>query len=283
MGTLLLTALLSAQAEIVRPDDVRVLVATITDEKGGAVAGLAAEDVAVIENGVAREVVSIEPDTRPLTLALLVDTSEATRSALRLNVVDAATKFLQGLPEGSTFAVWTTGDRPTKVLDYTDDRAAARKSLTRLFPQGGNTLLDALAEATADLSKKEGVRTAVVVVTALGPEFSSRDRWRAVDAALTKADLFLGVSFEEGGSDFEMRQTYDHVLGTLSDRSGGRYESVLSPMGVPLAMGKLLEEVKSQYRLRYLATPGVKDKDRKLDVKVARPGARVRVGRSKAS
>ena len=282
VGTLLVSMLLSAQTAPL-PGDVRAFVATITDDKGGAVAGLTSHDVAVLENGVARDLVSIEPDDRPITLALIIDTSEATRSALRLNVVEAASSFLKGLPEGSTFSIWTTGDRPTKVVDYTQDRAAAQKALVRLFPQGGNTLLDAIPEASTDLKKKEGVRSVVVALTSLGPELSNRDRWRSVDEAEGKADLFMGVGYDEGESRFEDRQSYDHVLGTLSERTGGLYDTVLSPMAVSRAMGKLLEELKGQYRLKYLTAPELKDKDRKLEVKVARPGVRVRVGRSKIS
>jgi hypothetical protein len=104
-----------------------------------------------------------------------------------------------------------------------------------------------------------------------------------VDEAFTKAGLFMAVSFEEGEASFEDRQKYDHVLGTLCRQSGGRYETVLSPMAVSQAMGKLLEDLKSQYRIRYVASPDGKDKDRKLEVKIARPGVRVRIGRSKAS
>ena len=116
MLTLLLSALLAAQAPAAAPEEIRAIVATITDEKGGAVTpGLDPDEVAIVENGVARDLVSIDLDERPMTLAFIVDTSEATASALRLNLVAAAASFLKGLPEGSTFAIWTTGDRPTKV------------------------------------------------------------------------------------------------------------------------------------------------------------------------
>jgi VWFA-related protein len=283
LAPLFMTSLLAAPAPEGASGDVRAFVATITGEKGGAVSGLGRDDVAVLENGVAREIVAIEPDERPLTLALIVDTSEATRSALKLNVVEAATTFLRSLPEGSVFSIWSTGDRPTKVVDFTDDRAAAQKALSRLYPQGGNTLLDALAEVSTDLRKKEGARSAVAVITALGPELSNRDRWRSVREAEKKADLFLAVSFEEGPGTFEDRQSYDYVLRTLSDETGGRYETVLSPMGVLNAVGKLADDLKSQYRIKYLAAPDLKDKDRKLEVKVARPGVKVRLGASKAS
>ena len=291
METLLLSGLLwAAQAPAAAPEEVRSFVATATNDKGGAVTGLGPDDVAILENGVARDLVSIEPEERPVTLAFIIDNSEATRAALRLNLVEAATLLLKGLPEGSTFALWATGDRPTKVLDYTSDRAEAQKALSRLFPRGGNTLMDAVAEASADLGKqgekgdkKEGERAVVVVLTGLTPELSNRDKWRAVDEAEKKAAFFMAVSYEEGEGSFEDRQNYDYVLSTLSGRSGGRYETVLSPMAVSGAMAKLVDDLKSQYRVRYVSAPDLKDKDRKLEIKVARPGVKIRIGRSKIS
>jgi len=284
METVLLSALLAAQAQAAAPEEIRALVATITGEKGGAVAPeLDPDEVAIVENGVARDLVSIDLDERPMTLAFIIDTSEATASALRLNLVAAAGLFLKGLPEGSTFAIWSTGDRPVKVLDYTSDRAEAQKALARLFPRGGNTFLDAVAEASADLNKKEGERSAVVALTGITPELSHRDQWRAVEEAEKKAGLFLAVSYDDGRADFEDRQKYDYVLQSLSETSGGRYDTVLSPMAASQAMAKLLDDLKSQYRLKYVSAPDQKDKDRKVEVKVARPGVKVRVGRSKIS
>jgi VWFA-related protein len=283
MGTLLLSALLAAQAPDAAPEEVRALVATVTSDKGLAVTGLEPNEVVVLENGVARELVSIVADDRPVTLALIIDTSEATRAALRLNLVEAAATFLKGLPDGSTFAIWSTGDRPVKVLDYTSDRGDGQKALTRLFPRGGNTLLDAVPEASTDLNKKEGERSAVVVLTSLSPDLSHRDKYRSVEEAQKKAGLFMAVSYEEGGADFEDRQKYDFVLDGLARQSGGRYETVLSPMAVSGAMGKLLEDLKSQYRVKYVGSPDLKDKDRKLEVRISRPGVKVRVGRSKIS
>ena len=83
------------------------------------------------------------------------------------------------LPDASRFAVWTTGDRPTKVVDFTDDAAQASRALKRTFPRGGNTVLDAIVEASEDLKEKEGERTAVVVVSGNGLGFSSYDRTRS--------------------------------------------------------------------------------------------------------
>jgi hypothetical protein len=138
--------------------------------------------VALVENGVHRDIASFARDSRPLTLAILVDSSAAVGSAYRLNLVEAVVGLVARLPEGTRYSIWTTGDRPTKVVDYTEDRGAAGAALRRVAPQGGNYTLDALVEASSDLQKlaKEGDRTAVVAVTGLGPEFSYRDSSAAV-------------------------------------------------------------------------------------------------------
>ena len=254
---------------------VRTVMVTVTDEKGAPIQGLVREEVALVENGVAREIVSLQLDKRPLTLAFLVDTSEAIRNAYRLHVVDAVLDFLRGLPEGSRHAVWTTGDRPTKLVDFTDDPTAADKSLRRVAPQGGSTLLDAIVEASADLKKKEGERSAIVILTAVGPEFSSAFRERVVERAAGVAIVFLSLLVEEGATDLENRNNYDYVLSGLARKSGGLFEVTLSAMGVDRGLKTLGAALAGQYRLTYATPPDLKE--RKLEVTVARPGARVRL------
>ena len=145
---------------------------TLTDDKGAPIQGIARDEVALLENGVGREIESISPDTRPLTVAVVLEHERSgIRSSFRLQLVEPVVELLRGLPEGSRFALWTTGDRPDKRVDYTDDVRAVSDALRRVAPQGGSTLLDTLVDATKDLRKKEGERSAVVVVSAVGPEF----------------------------------------------------------------------------------------------------------------
>jgi VWFA-related protein len=259
---------------------VRSLLVTITDDKGRPAEGLAPEEVVVIENGLARDVVGLLPDRRPLTVAVLVDTSAVIDSDLRMQVLEPLVAFLMGLPSGSKYALWTTGDRPMKLVDYTSDVVEASQALKRVSPQGGNTLLDALVEASADLKKKEGERSAVVAVTKIGIEFSSRDRYRVVEQALANAPLFMAVKIDEGGEGFENLAKYDYVLGELTRKTGGVYETVLTSLAVGHALEKVAAALRGQYRLRYATVPEIKE--RKLEVKVSRPGVRVRIGRATA-
>jgi len=280
MSALALSVLLAVQAPAAPPatapgTEIRALTVTLVDDKGQEVTDVSAADVALVENGVHRDIASFARDARPLTAAILVDSSAAVSSAYRLNVVDAVVGFVARLPQGARYSIWTTGDRPTKIVDYTDDRAAAGAAMRRVAPQGGNYTLDALAEASVDLAKlaKEGDRRAVIAVTGLGPEFSYRDKQRAAEEAEARADLFLSVQVDVGGDDFETRTRLSYVLERLATASGGRADQVLSYMALDSALKKLSAHLASGYRLRYATLPELKK--RKLELSVARPGTRV--------
>jgi len=280
MSALALSVLLAVQAPAAPPatapgTEIRALTVTLVDDKGQEVTDVSAADVALVENGVHRDIASFARDARPLTAAILVDTSAAVSSSYRLNVVDAVVGFVARLPQGARYSIWTTGDRPTKIVDYTDDRGAAGAAMRRVAPQGGNYTLDALAEASVDLAKlaKEGDRRAVIAVTSLGPEFSYRDKQRAAEEAEARADLFLSVQVDVGGDDFETRTRLSYVLERLATASGGRADQVLSYMALDSALKKLSAHLASGYRLRYATLPELKK--RKLELSVARPGTRV--------
>ncbi|HXK08853.1 MAG TPA: VWA domain-containing protein [Vicinamibacteria bacterium] len=277
MSALTLAALLLGQAGLATAPgtEVRALTVSLLDEKDQEASDVSAADVALLENGVSRDIVSFKPDRRPLSVAVIVDSSAAVGSAYRLNVVEAVAGFVTRLPDGTRYALWTTGDRPTKIVDHTDDRQAAGPALRRVAPQGGNTMLDALAEASADLKKlgREGDRTAVVALTFTGPELSYRDKYRSAEEGERNAELFLSVQVDAGGDDFETRSNLSYVLDRLARATGGRYDILLSPMGTDGALRRLSTHLRSGYRLRYATVADLKK--RKLDLSVARPGTKV--------
>jgi hypothetical protein len=255
--------------------EIRAFTATILADKGGEVADLSAQDVAVAENGVTRDLVSFKRDTRPLSVALIVDSSVATTSVYRLNMVDAVTGFVSRLPDGARYAVWTTGDRPTKIVDYTPDREAAGRALRMVAPQGGNYLLDAISMASVDQQTllREGDRSAVVILTATGAELSYRDRYRAAEEGEKTGAVFLAAQIDSGDAEMEVRENVSYVLDRLSVASGGRHETILSAMSSDGAMRRLSAALRSAYRVAYASVPGLKK--RKVELSVARPKTKV--------
>jgi VWFA-related protein len=264
------------------PAEVRTLDVWFTDTKGTAVRGVVPEEAAVIENGVARTVTRLEEDRRPLKVAVIVDSSAPMASIYRLHLVDPVVKLLNQLPEGARFAVWTTGDRPQKIADWSDDVAAASRALKRTAPQGGNTVIDAIVEASADLKQQEGERSAVVVVSGVGIGFSNYERRQAVEKARASGATFLVVQFEEtgetsarAGDEQVTRLDYDYVFDSLPRQTGGVRELTLSAMGVGRGLERVAQALKAPYRLSYATVPDLKN--RKLEVQVARPGVKVRI------
>lgn len=266
------------------PDvEVRGLEVAFVDAAGAPVTDLTSEEVAIVENGTARATLSFRRDDRPLNLVLLVDSSQPIGNDFRLQFVDAVAQAIARLPAGSRYSLWTTGDRPTKVVDFTDDRGAAAGPLRRVFPQGGNRVLDAIVEAAGELRKTaEGARAAMLIVSGTGVGFTDVPRERVLDEGLRQPLRYLVLQVSEpaapeGGE--VSRFDYEYVFQNLARRSGGRHELVLSAMGVGKALPALAAELAAGYRLVYDALPGAKK--RKLEVKVARPGVVARFGESR--
>ncbi len=283
MGMLALVVLLLPQAAEppLAPAEVRTVLVTILDREGTPVPDLREEEVALLENGAARDLVRFEPDLRPLVLAVVVDSSEPIGSAYRLNLVEGVTAFLNRLPPQSRYALWTTGDRPTKLVDFTDAPSEALEPLRRVVPRGGNTLLDALVEASADLDHAEGSKTAVVSVTGTGIGFSNYQRSHVVELVAENADLFLSVEFTEpeGAQSRELgavgQVDYEYVLSGLAERSGGLHLTTMTAMGVGRQLQRIAAELRGHYRLSYATLPDLRQ--RKIEVQVARPEVRARV------
>jgi hypothetical protein len=284
LGAALALALLQAPPPAAPPsaESTRTIDFWAADEKGAPVEGLDASEVAVIEDGAARPVTRLERDTRPLTLAIIVDTSVPLGTLFRLNIVDPVAGFVRQLPEGARYAIWTTGDRPKKIVDVTDDRGRAAPALRKVFPSGGNTLLDALEEVAEDLSGREAERTAILVVTGVGIGFSSHTRQHVVDEVRRRKVPVMAVQFDErgaeeyqaAGADQVTRADYDYVLANLA--RSGVYERPLSSMGVGAALDKAIAALRGSYRATYV-TPDTR-KPGKLEVQVARPGVKMHVG-----
>jgi hypothetical protein len=272
---LLALTLLLAQSTAPAQAVLRSLEVAVLDESGASVAGLVPAEVVVLENGVARDVSQVEPDTRPLSVTLLVDSSQSLRASYRLQLVPAVEEFLAELPPETRIALWTTGARPSLRYGPGSDAAAAARSLLRVVPEGGNTMLDALVETTRELGTPEGERTAVVVLSSRGLEFSSRDRRQVVDAARSQAGEFHVVHFQEGDADQEMQVNYSHVFSQLTKQSGGRHETPLSSMATAARLRQIGADLAGRYRIRYATLEGLEK--RELEVQVARPGVKARV------
>jgi hypothetical protein len=112
-----------------------------------------------------RSVTRLERDTRPLKVAVVVDTSANLGGTLQADIVPAVVSFLKRLPQGTSFAVWSTTDRPKLIVEDGTDVTAAAGKLRSIPALGNNAAVETMVAASQALAAAEGHRTAVVLVT----------------------------------------------------------------------------------------------------------------------
>jgi hypothetical protein len=267
VSAFILAGLLALQGAL--PEQL-VVSLTVTDKKGKPVEDLKAGEVQVVENGTARPVDKLELDRRPLTVALVIDTSAGVGSFLRPDFVPAAVGFLQRLPSGSTFSVWATSDRPKLLVPEGTDIKAAEDALRSVAPFGNNAAVDTIIAASQELAKAEGRRTAVVSVVSASMGDVSID----VGSELPKASMrpvYMVVEVIVGAQDARL----EDAVKSLTSRTGGFHERVFSTMAVEGQLRRVNDLLMAQYRAGY--KPTADPRSTKIEVKVARKDTRTRM------
>jgi Ca-activated chloride channel family protein len=277
IGALLLAAAcLSpiAAAAQAKPTDIYV---SVLDNKGNPVEGLQASDFTVREDNVAREVLKVEPATEPLTVALLVDDSQAAHEGIQ-QIRDGVRNFITTLSGKAEIALITFGDRPTILVDYTSDTARLESAVGRIFPRtgGGSYLLDALIETSKGLQKREAKRPVIAVLMLEDVEFSNR-YYEQVLSEIDKSRATLhvmAIGSPNAGTTDEIRNR-NMVVAEGTARTGGRRDQLLAISATPEKMKQLANELLKQYVVTY-ARPETLIPPEKVVVSVTRPGLTAR-------
>ena len=259
----------------------RKLYVSVVDAKGAPVANVTPADVVVREDGVAREVLRVEPATDPMRVALLVDNSEAsTRSIqfLREALIPFATRLTAA---GHSVALVTLGDRPTLQVDATTDIARLRsRGLDRLFAQPGSGmyLLEALMDVSKGFARNDTPRPVIVAVITEGTEFSNTQAETAIKAVKDVGALFHAIVITEGprapDQADETRQR-NIVLDRGTRENGGERETLISHLGLKDRMDTLASELLGQVAVTY-ASPERLVPAEKITVAAAKDGFKAR-------
>jgi len=257
-----------------KPSDLYV---GVVDNKGEPVTGLAAADFRVREDGVAREVLKAAEATDPMSIALLVDDSEAMSPALQM-IREALDGFVTALGGKAEIAMVTFGDRPTIAADYTTDQKRLLDAAHHVFarPGSGAYVMDAIVEVSKGLQKREAKRRAIVVLTIdNNVEFSNRQYQDVLDqidrSGATLHVITLGMP---AGSQNDELRNRNQVFALGPERTGGRRDNVLAFTGAAPRMKQLAAELTHQYVVTY-ARPETLIPPQKIEVTVGNPALTV--------
>ena len=234
-----------------RVDLVRLLV-NVKNASGELVGSLERDQFSVYDCNVAQKIEVFERyTTKPLSVAVLVDTSGSTAKDWQVEVRSLG-KFLKALfgegNERDTAAVYTFN---YDVMQGSFGRNARRMedSLRSIKPEGGTSLYDAIHFAGQDLQHRDG-RHVIVLVSDGGNTTSSRSYKDALEAAQRADAVMYPVVVVPVENDAGRNTGGEHALQTLARSTGGRWlPATLAELD--RAFSEILRDLRAQYMIAY--------------------------------
>jgi VWFA-related protein len=235
----------------------RSMYVSVLDKEGAPVPNLGPADFIVREDKRTREILTVEPATAPMQVALLVDNSGRSRNNIR-DIRDATNEFIKGMTSGvvrNEVAVVTVAERPTVMVDYSADQPRLLTGAGRIFtqPDSGAYLLDGIFEVSQGFKKREASRPVIVAISTNGPELSNRYHDQIVGALRGVGAAFSVVMVGTPPSDVLSSEGRERSL-TLSQGTqdtGGRYDNVLAASALAGRLKQVANELTHQYLVTY--------------------------------
>jgi len=285
------------EADVLRIDtDLVNTVFTAVDRDQHFVTTLRATDLRIYENDSAQEISLFERETsRPLTLAILVDTSKSQERTLA-DEKQAAKTFIRSVvrPETDRVAVVSFTGRPRVDQPLTEKIARLDRAVDLLrveFPANNpecveeksvqedplcwTSIWDSVWASTNEVlaHSAENSRRAIILLSDGDDTSSTIRRQDAIESAIKNNVAVYSI----GIGDSETYKVEEDSLRKLSDRTGGRAFFPRSETELRAAFVQIQEELRSQYVVAYSPKNKVRDGSRRrIRIEVVNPELRKR-------
>jgi VWFA-related protein len=234
----------------------RTIFLSVLDEAGNPVRDIKLGEILIREDGVDREVISVDRATEPLCVALLVDTTPSAGPYIRdiRNSLVAFARQVRAAGPDARISVTEFGQAAVPIVPFTTDAERLEKDINRIYPKpdASSVLLEALVDASNSLAKQNSPRRAIVVFNMEGTLERSREEPGKIQEAIRKAGAQLWVvSLQKGRNTLETRSQRDFVLNTLTKNTGGGREFIVSESAIEQYMKAYAVTLTSQYAVTY--------------------------------
>jgi len=284
-------------ADVVRVEtDLATSLFTATDKDHHFITSLRASDIGILENDVPQTISLFERETdRPLSLAILVDTSgsqeavlpaekSAARafidSVIRPNVDLAEVISFTGIPKmeqtsTNDLSRLHAGIERVKVELPPETLDANGEEVANDDPRGYTAIWDAAWMAIENLRAKapEHTRRAIIMLTDGDDTWSKIKKQDVIDFAVKSDVVIYSIGIRDQG--FPEGKLDAGALRKVSDHTGGRAFFPTQPSELPTAFSQIDQELRSQYLIAY--SPTNKNHDgsyRRIRIEIINPELR---------
>jgi Ca-activated chloride channel family protein len=241
----------------------------VTGPDGRFVRGLKRDSFTLFEDGRKQRIETLIDESLPLELIAAVDISGSMEGSMP-QVQDALRRLLTSLKPRDTTTLLGFNDTMFVLAERESDEALRSAAVEGLVPWGGTAFYDATVKSLELVSQQAGRRGVII--------FSDGDDRHSVgrrDESLRRIEEGQVVVYTVGfgdGSSAQFRET----LTAFAKASGGRAFFPREASDLNEAFTSILEELSLQYILSYVSDASETGGWRKLEIKAACEGCRVR-------
>lgn len=249
---------------------VKVASVRVSDVENRALADLAATEFEVLENGTARQILSVKPATAPFNLVLLLDVSGSVENYVNF-IRKAARSFVNTVDARDRVSIVTFNGDVNVVSKFTTEKKLLSESLDTFDAGGATAYYDALAYTLADtLRPLRGERTAIVILTdgddnrsflPFESMLSSIQESGALIYPLYVPSGLIAASQANPNAELDaLRTRYLHGEltskakgegGRLASVSGGRYYEISQLSQIQTAYEDIVRQLRTAYEVEY--------------------------------
>jgi VWFA-related protein len=257
--------------------DVTGITATVRDAQGRLVTGLGREAFGVYEDGEPQKVTQFTSERVPISLGVLLDTSDSMFGQRIKDARAAVERFLfELLDRGDEYFVLSFNHQPHVLTRWTSTPDVMRRALGRLRPTGGTAAYDAVVASLPMFLTRSRQRAALLVISD-GADTASSATIREVRTSLLRSDAFVyAIAIDSKEPHAINTQVNPTALREITDDSGGRTEVVQTSGDLVGATARIAEELNSQYLLGYTSSHGADGQYHSIRVRVQGTDYRVR-------
>jgi hypothetical protein len=260
-----------------QPATSRLVLASVTDGRNQPLIDLDPDDVAISENGAAREVISVYTADYPMIV--LLDNGSDARGDLQA-MRDAVVRFLSRI--GQRFvALGTLANPPAMLTNLGDDRSTVLSRLEKLTASPTTVLMpiEAVAVAAQKVQDNGSPFSAIVVVSAHSIDALQPQNTRLLPVIFDSHAIVHVISRSSPstaprGRGYAPRLEGD-LLRDLADQTRGYFTTVFSSASYAVALNALADRLAAELIVEYLVPPGPLPEGQ-VQVGVKVPGAHVR-------
>ena len=259
-------------------DLINVFCSVWDKEASSFVTNLSREDFTIYEDEQKQEIrnFSREMDL-PLTIALLIDTSQSVAPKLKFEQ-EAATNFFHSVLKDKDRAMLVEFDSGVSMVqDFTNDPNRLAKQIKTLRAAGGTALYDAILMTCDEKLIRELGRKAIVILSDGEDSASKGTLEQALEMALKAEATIFSISVNRGGF-FGVGSTKngDRVMKQLSEQTGGRSFFPFKVEELEDSFRQIGQELRTQYNIGYLSGNSKHDGVfRKIEVRLSDKGLKL--------